>query len=113
MEDDIVPTCKELGIKLVASSPLGGGFLTGALEDRGDLGGDYTASSTKFSEENFANNLELVKAVEPIAARLGITVGQLSLAWLQYHGDDVIPIPGKGEASVLLLDCMILETLSV
>lgn len=93
IEDDIVPTCRELGIKIVAYSPLGRGFLTGALRDRTELN-DYRKVSPKFTEGNFEANLALVDAVEALAKSKGITVGQLALAWLHAQGTDVIPIPG-------------------
>lgn len=93
IEVDIVPTCRELGIKIVAYSPLGRGFLTGAIRDRGEIQ-DFRASTPKFAEGNFENNLSLVNAVSALAERKGITVGQLALAWLHTQGPDVIPIPG-------------------
>jgi aryl-alcohol dehydrogenase-like predicted oxidoreductase len=93
IEDSIVPTCRELGIKIVAYSPLGRGFLTGAIRDRTELK-DYRATNPKFAEGNFENNLSLVDAIQALADRKGITVGQLALAWLHAQGPDVIPIPG-------------------
>lgn len=93
IEAEILPTCRELGIKIVAYSPLGRGFLTGAIKERASLA-DYRAMSPKFQEGNFENNLTLVEAVQAIADRKGITVGQLALAWLHAQGPDVIPIPG-------------------
>ncbi len=98
IERDIVPTCKELDIKIVAYSPLGRGFLTGTLRSRDDPNlkpGDYRLiASPKFAEGNFQSNLELVDRVKSLADRKGITVGQLALAWLHAQGDFVIPIPG-------------------
>lgn len=93
IEEGIVPTCRELGINIVAYSPLGRGFLTGQLRDREALK-DYRATNPKFQAGNFEANLSLVETVETIAARKGISVGQLALAWLHAQGDDVIPIPG-------------------
>lgn len=93
IEESIVPTCRELGIKIVAYSPLGRGFLTGAMRDRSTIQ-DYRATNPKFSEGNFEHNLGLVDAVQALAGRRGITVGQLALAWLHAQGSDVIPIPG-------------------
>lgn len=88
-------TARELGIATVAYSPLGRGFLTGAIRDPKDFEpGDYRASSPRFAGENFAKNLELVERVEAIARAKGCEPGQLALAWLLARGDDVIPIPG-------------------
>lgn len=97
IEEEIVPTCRELGIKIVAYSPLGRGFLTGGIRSRSDgtlEAGDYRLHSPKFSEGNFHDNLKLVDGVKAVADRKGITVGQLALAWLHAQGPDVIPIPG-------------------
>lgn len=98
IEEEIVPTCKELGIKIVAYSPLGRGFLTGTLRSRDDPNvdpSDYRfQASPKFQAGNFESNLELVNRVQALADRKGITVGQLALAWLHAQGDFVIPIPG-------------------
>jgi aryl-alcohol dehydrogenase-like predicted oxidoreductase len=93
IEPEIVPTCRELGIKIVAYSPLGRGFLTGSIKDRSDLK-DYRLMSPKFSEDNFQKNLRLVEIVETIAKKKGVTAGQVALAWLHAQGPDVIPIPG-------------------
>ena len=98
IEESIVPTCRELGVKIVAYSPLGRGFLTGQLKDRESLK-DYRAVNPKFQAGNFESNLSLVEAVEAIAQRRGITVGQLALAWLHAKGDDVIPIPGTSSTA--------------
>ena len=103
IEEEIVPTAKELGIKIVAYSPLGRGFLTGAFKSRSDLNPDDYRSfgQPKFAEENFQSNLELVNAIQAIADRKGITKGQLALAWLHSHGSFVIPIPGTSTISHL------------
>jgi len=93
IEAEIVPTCRELGVKIVAYSPLGRGFLTGIMRDRESIV-DYRKMSPKFAEGNFDHNLSLVDAVQALADRKGITVGQLALAWLHAQGPDVIPIPG-------------------
>ena len=85
------------GIKIVAYSPLGRGFLTGTIRSREDpslAGFDFRKMMPKFSEDNLAHNLALVDAVQALAARKSITVGQLALAWLHAQGEDVIPIPG-------------------
>lgn len=98
-EPEIVPTCRELGIKIVAYSPLGRGFLTGSIQNRDDLpDNDYRKTlQPKFAEGNFQKNKALLDAVTAIAQRHNISVGQLSLAWLHHQGDDVIPIPGTGK----------------
>lgn len=103
IEDEIVPVCKELGIQILAYSPLGRGFLTGAFKNRSQLDpSDYRLNGQpKFSEENFDKNLALVNAVEEIAVRKGVTTGQIALAWLHAQGDFVIPIPGTSTISHL------------
>ena len=94
-EDEVLPTLRELGIGLVPYSPLGRGFLTGQLKSPDDFAaGDYRRGSPRFQGENFAKNLELVERVKAIAARKGITAGQLALAWVLAQGDDIVPIPG-------------------
>ena len=97
-EEDLVPTCRELGIKIVAYSPLGRGFLTGTIRGRdADVFGEHDfrlMGVPKFSEENLPENLKLVDAVAALAVEKKIAVGQLALAWLHAQGDDVIPIPG-------------------
>ncbi len=96
VEDEVLPTLRELGIGLVAYSPLGRGFLTGAWTSMDDLPEDDTRSGRfpRFSEENFRQNLELAERVREIAAEKDATPGQLALAWLLAQGDDVVPIPG-------------------
>jgi len=94
-EDDVLPTLRELGIGFVAYSPLGRGFLTGQLKSPDDFAeDDYRRNSPRFQGENFAKNLELVERVKAIAARKGITAGQLALAWVLAQGTDIVPIPG-------------------
>eukprot|EP01034_Spumella_vulgaris_P028824 gene28824-35754_t len=97
IEEDIVPTCRELGIKIVAYSPLGRGFLTGTFS-RDDPNLDphdmRVSHSPKFAAENIEANQRLVDGVRSLAERKGCTVGQLALAWLHAQGPDVIPIPG-------------------
>jgi aryl-alcohol dehydrogenase-like predicted oxidoreductase len=96
MEDEVLPTLRELGIGFVAYSPLGRGFLTGAWNSMEDLPEDDTRAGRfpRFSEENFRKNLELAGRVREIAAEKGATPGQLALAWLLARGDDIVPIPG-------------------
>jgi len=94
-EDGVLAACRELGIGLVAYSPLGRGFLTGQIRRFEDLApDDYRRHSPRFQGENFAKNLELVRRVQAIAREKGCTPGQLALAWVLAQGRDVVPIPG-------------------
>jgi aryl-alcohol dehydrogenase-like predicted oxidoreductase len=94
-EDAVLPTVRELGIGFVAYSPLGRGFLSGAITRPEDMAeDDFRRRNPRFQGENFAKNLELVERVREIAEEKGATPGQLALAWLLYQGDDVVPIPG-------------------
>jgi len=95
VEDEIVPTVRELGIGFVAYSPLGRGFLTGQIRRFEDLPeDDFRRTSPRFQGENFEKNLELVEQVREIAEEKGVMPGQLALAWLLHQGDDIVPIPG-------------------
>ncbi len=95
VEDEILPTLRELGIGFVAYSPLGRGFLTGQIKSFEDLPeGDYRRQSPRFQGENFDRNLELVERVNEIAAEKDVTPGQLALAWLLHRDEDIVPIPG-------------------
>jgi aryl-alcohol dehydrogenase-like predicted oxidoreductase len=95
VEDEILPTCRELGIGFVAYSPLGRGFLTGAITSPDDLEeNDYRRYSPRFQGENFQRNLDLVARIEELAAAKGVTPAQLALAWVMAQGDDIVPIPG-------------------
>jgi len=90
----LLNTCRELGIAIVAYSPLGRGFLTGQLKSPDDFeDGDFRKHAPRYSKENFPKNLELVKSLETRAKAKGCTSGQLSLAWLLAQGHDIIPIP--------------------
>ncbi len=94
-EDEIIPTCREVGIGFVPYSPLGRGFLTGRFQKPEDLpADDYRRNHPRFQGENFRKNLDLVKKVEEIAREKGCTPGQLALAWVLAQGKDVVPIPG-------------------
>jgi aryl-alcohol dehydrogenase-like predicted oxidoreductase len=94
-EDEILPTVRELGIGYVAYSPLGRGFLTGRFEEPEDIpADDWRSNNPRFRGENFYKNLELVEAVENLAANKGVSPAQLALAWLLHQGDDIVPIPG-------------------
>ncbi len=87
--------CRRLGIAFVPYSPLGRGFLTGALTSPEDFAeDDYRRSSPRFQGENFARNLLLVEKVKALAAAKGVKPSQLALAWVLAQGDDIIPIPG-------------------
>jgi aryl-alcohol dehydrogenase-like predicted oxidoreductase len=95
VEAEVLPTMRELGIGLVAYSPLGRGFLTGQITSPEDFEpDDFRRSSPRFMGENFARNLELVARIKQIAADKGCTPGQLALAWVLAQGEDVVPIPG-------------------
>jgi aryl-alcohol dehydrogenase-like predicted oxidoreductase len=94
-EDEILPTLRELGIAFVAYSPLGRGFLSGAIRRYEDLAADdYRRIHPRFQAENFARNLALVDQVRALAAEKGATASQLALAWVLSRGEDIIPIPG-------------------
>jgi aryl-alcohol dehydrogenase-like predicted oxidoreductase len=94
-EDGILATCRELGIGFVAYSPLGRGFLTGAIKRFEDLAADdYRRQSPRFQGENFQRNLDIVRRVEEMAAAKGCRPAQLALAWVLAQGEDIVPIPG-------------------
>lgn len=94
-EDDILPACRELGVGLVAYSPLGRGFLTARFKKFDDFpADDYRRNSPRFQGENFQKNLDLVRKVEEIAREKSCTSSQLALAWVLAQGEDIIPIPG-------------------
>ena len=100
IEDEIVPTCRELGIGIVPYSPLGRGFLTGQIRSPDDLAEfDFRKANPRFQGDNFARNLDLVDAVSAMAAEKDVTPAQLALAWLLTKGDDVVPIPGTKRAT--------------
>ena len=96
VEDEILPTVRELGIGFVPYSPLWRGFLTGRWRSIEDMPEDDTRSARfpRFAEENFRKNLELADRVREVADGKGITPGQLALAWLLHQGEDIVPIPG-------------------
>src|SRR6476660_3214826 len=95
VEDEILPTCRELGIGFVPYSPLGRGFLTGRFSKFEDLPeDDFRRRQPRFQGENFQKNLDLVRHVERVASKKGCTPAQLVLAWLLHQGDDIVPIPG-------------------
>ncbi|MGD8321464.1 MAG: aldo/keto reductase, partial [Gemmatimonadota bacterium] len=96
IEEEILPTCRELGVTLVAYSPLGRGLLTGTYDrDYQPAEGDYRANGQpRFSRENLEANLALVEVVKEVAERHGVTPAQVALAWVLSRGDDVVSIPG-------------------
>jgi aryl-alcohol dehydrogenase-like predicted oxidoreductase len=95
IEDEMVPAARELGVGIVPYSPLGRGFLTGAITSPDDFApDDFRRNHPRFQGDNFRRNLDLVAKVKEIAAEKGCRPGQLALAWLLAQGDDVVPIPG-------------------
>jgi len=98
----LLRTCRELGIAIIAYSPVGRGFLTGQIKSRDDLEPtDLRRMIPRFSEENFPKNLVLVERIKEMAGRKGCTPGQLAIAWLMAQGDDIIPIPGTRQIKYL------------
>ena len=94
-EDEIIATCRELGIGFVPYSPLGRGFLTGQFKQFEDLAADdYRRNSPRFQGENFQKNLDLVNRIDALAQQKNCTSSQLALAWVLAQGDEVVPIPG-------------------
>lgn len=101
-DNGCLAACQRLGIAFVPYSPLGRGFLTGALKSPDDFGADdYRRFSPRFQGENFAKNLLLVEQVKRLAADKGVTAGQLALAWVLAQGDYIIPIPGTKRRTYL------------
>ncbi len=102
LEDDILPACRELGIGLVAYSPLGRGFLSGAIRSPDDLAeDDWRRMNPRFQGAAFEKNLELVQRIESLAKAKGCTPAQLALTWVLAQGNDVVPIPGTRRAERL------------
>ncbi|MBK5418468.1 aldo/keto reductase [Pseudomonas sp. TH31] len=101
-DNGCLAACQRLGIAFVPYSPLGRGFLTGALKSPDDFAADdYRRFSPRFQGENFGKNLQLVQQVEALAADKGVTAGQLALAWVLAQGDYLIPIPGTKQRKYL------------
>jgi aryl-alcohol dehydrogenase-like predicted oxidoreductase len=96
VEDEILPTVRDLGIGFVPYSPLGRGFLTGRWKSIENMPENDTRSARfpRFAKENFKKNLELADRVREVADKKGVTPGQLALAWLLAQGEDIVPIPG-------------------
>jgi aryl-alcohol dehydrogenase-like predicted oxidoreductase len=97
-QEEILPVLRELGIGLVAYSPLGRGFLTGNLRTQADVDNlddsDFRKHHPRFTGDNFQRNLRLADEVQAIADEAGATAAQVALAWLLAQGDDIVPIPG-------------------
>ena len=101
-DNGCLAACQRLGIAFVPYSPLGRGFLTGALKSPDDFAADdYRRFSPRFQGENFTKNLQLVKQVQALASDKGVTAGQLALAWVLAQGDYIIPIPGTKQRKYL------------
>jgi len=101
-EDELLPTCRELGIGFVAYSPLGRGFLTGAFKKASDLPeGDRRSFFPRFQGENFDKNLELVRRIEALAKTRGVSAAVLAIAWVLARGRDIVPIPGTKRRAYL------------
>jgi aryl-alcohol dehydrogenase-like predicted oxidoreductase len=103
VEREVLPACRELGIGFVAYSPLGRGLITGRVKRAEDYAadGDNRRGIPRFQGENFDKNMARVRAVEELAAKKGLTAGQVALAWLLSRGDDVVPIPGTKRRTYL------------
>jgi aryl-alcohol dehydrogenase-like predicted oxidoreductase len=100
--DTVVGVARQHGVGIVPFSPLGRGFLTGAITSPADFGeDDFRRNQPRFQGEAFQANLRLVEAVRELAAEKGVTAGQLALAWVLAQGDDVVPIPGTKRRSYL------------
>ncbi len=95
VEDDVLATCRELGIGFIPYSPLGRGFLAGGITSIDDLpANDWRRQDPRYSAENLPGNLKIVDAIGVVADRRGVSKAQVALAWLLAQGDDVVPIPG-------------------
>ncbi|WP_226051203.1 aldo/keto reductase [Dickeya chrysanthemi] len=95
VEAEILPTCRRLGIGFVPYSPLGRGFLTGAIKQPSDLAADdFRRGNPRFSDENFAKNRQLVDKITQLAREKAVTPSQLALAWVMAQGEHIVPIPG-------------------
>jgi aryl-alcohol dehydrogenase-like predicted oxidoreductase len=96
LEPQIIPLLRELGIGLVPFAPLGRGFLTGSVKRAEEYPeGDYRRGDPRYQGENFTANMRAASAVRELAARKGVSAGQIALAWLLHKGQDIVPIPGS------------------
>ncbi|KAK3718659.1 hypothetical protein LTR37_004876 [Vermiconidia calcicola] len=101
-QTDFLRTARELGVKIIAYSPLGRGFMTNTIKSRADFDeGDNRLNHPRFSEEHFEENLKLVQSLADIAEKKGCTSGQLAIAWVLAQGEDFIPIPGTKRTKYL------------
>jgi aryl-alcohol dehydrogenase-like predicted oxidoreductase len=101
-EHDVLATCRELSIGFVPYSPLGRGFLTGAIRKPDDLGADdFRSQLPRFQADNFDANAALVAKLEALAKDKGVTTAQLALAWVLHQGEDIVPIPGARKVNHL------------
>ena len=102
VEPEVLPTLRELGIGLVAYSPLGRGFLTGRFRSPEEIPeGDFRRNNPRFQGENFHANMRLVERVDELAHEHNCTPGQLALAWVLHRGEDIVPIPGTKRRAYL------------
>ncbi|KAJ7722872.1 aldo/keto reductase [Mycena maculata] len=102
----VIAAAGELGISVLAYSPLGKGFLTGNFSSPADVpAGDYRTRFTRFKEANMAQNMSLVSAISSLAAKKGVTAAQLLIAWVAALGEHVIPLPGSSKATRTLENC--------
>ncbi|MBP1857687.1 aldo/keto reductase [Rhizobium herbae] len=121
-EDEVLETCRELGIGFVPYSPLGRGMLTGTIQKLDDLGeDDFRRSLPRFQADNLDANAALVETLKSVAAGKGVTAAQLALAWVLHQGDFIVPIPGarklahleqNAAAAEIILSAAELTTLS-
>lgn len=110
VEEDILATCRELNIGFVAYSPLGRGFLTGAITSRDSLeAGDFRLNGPRFQEDSLEKNKAFLKLIETIGKQKSITSAQVALAWVLNQGDDIFPIPGTRKVSRLKENLAALE----
>ncbi len=94
-EQEIFDVCKELGITFVSYSPLGRGFLTGAIKSRADFeAGDFRLSNPRFTDEAIKENIKFVEVIDQLAKTKGATKAQLALAWILSQNDEITAIPG-------------------
>jgi aryl-alcohol dehydrogenase-like predicted oxidoreductase len=102
LEAEIIPVLRELGIGLVPFSPLGRGFLTGAVKRAEEYpAGDFRRGDPRYQGENFDANMRAAEAVRELAQAIGVTPGQVAIAWLLHKGPDIVPIPGTKRVTYL------------
>lgn len=102
VEQEILPTCRQLGITFIPYSPLGRGFLTGTVQSIDELSQeDFRKRNPRFMGENFQKNLGILPTIQRIARERGVSQAQVALAWVLAHGDDLIPIPGTKRVKYL------------